>query len=171
MKKIKLTITLVALLTVLSIKPILDNVSNIFGTTEVSAATYPTKWVPMKNSAYKTTLKYKKASQAATGAVIAASVNKLKGPVKIITPTEAFFAATAGYVSSMYMQKNDVNVYYSFTFHYRELGKGRYDSNGNYMGNYQVKQTLKSYKNSARTKLINTSVSYKKTTSLIPWMY
>ena len=170
-KIIKATITVMALLAFLSITPGLENAPGEFGITTVSAATYPTKWTSMPNASYRTTLKYKKASQAATASVIAASIKKLGSPSKILTPKEAFLSATAGYVASMYNQRKDPNIYYSFTFHYRELGKGRFDSNGNYLGNYEVRQTLKSYKNSARTQLISTSTTTKKTTTLIPWLY
>lgn len=140
---IKVTITVMALLAFLSITPNLEGVPNELGITTVSAATYPTKWTPMPNSTYRTSLKYRKASTA----------------------------ATAGYVMSMYNQKNDPNVYYTFTFQYRQLSKGRYDSNGTYLGDYEIRQTLRSYKNSARTQLIYTSTTTQKTTTLMPWMF
>jgi hypothetical protein len=168
---IKVTITVMALLAFLSITPNLEGVPNELGITTVSAATYPTKWTPMPNSTYRTSLKYRKASTAATAAVIGTSINKLGAPVKILTPKQAFLAATAGYVMSMYNQKNDPNVYYTFTFQYRQLSKGRYDSNGTYLGDYEIRQTLRSYKNSARTQLIYTSTTTQKTTTLMPWMF
>ena len=153
----------------LSPMPILKNTPINHSLITVSAATYPTKWVKM--STHTANKKYARARDAATAAVIGASIKNLKSTPKILSPSSAFLSATAGFVKSLYNQRKDANVYYSITYHYRELGKGRYDSIGNYLGNYEVRQTLKSYKNSARTQLISANTTYTKTTTLMPWMY
>lgn len=120
--------------------------------------TYPTKWVYRKNDDIRTNKKIKAASKSALAAAITSMVT-----AKGIVPGQVVASATAAFGTYWYLNSDVENVYYYAKYYYRELGPGKFDSIGNFMGDYQIKKVEKISKNSDFSSGY-TEVSYKKST-------
>lgn len=59
----------------------------------------------------------------------------------------AVASAGIAYGGYYFVNTDEQPIYMKIAYAYRELGKGRFDMTGNYMGNYQIKRVIRTTKN------------------------
>ncbi len=126
--------------------------------------TYPTEWTQRFDATQYSSAKLKKASKA----ILAAAIIAAFGKTGLTSETFAKTIASA-LLSNFYVNSETQDVYYSYEVYYRELGPGKFDSIGNFLGDYQIKVVETTYSNVGMTKKISSNITYYKSTSIFYW--
>ncbi len=153
------------------LSPSIDFLSNgkrtALGTTEVSAATsYPTPWYPLNQYSYKTSGKFVKAGRTA---LVSVGITFIGGRTDIAVKEVCQVVATA-LLTQYFVNSDSKNIYYTVEYSYRALSKYKVLPNSTtVVGDYQIKKVVRSYSDSARTKLISTKQHIENSSSLTPW--
>ena len=85
---------------------------------------------------------------------------------KVYDPRAIGATAAAAYISYWFVNSDVSNVYYFGKYYYRQIGPGRFDSNGNFIGDYEIKQVMRTTKNKknsggqVNTKIVKSTVPY-----------
>ncbi|MEZ2661561.1 hypothetical protein [Aneurinibacillus aneurinilyticus] len=111
------------------------------------AATYPTAYVHMRGYDINTSKKFRAATKTALGAAVTEWA-KSKG---LASPYQIGVAAAAGFGLYYFIRADEENLYFAIKYYYRELGPGRFDGNGNFIGDYEIKKETRVTKNSDYT--------------------
>ena len=147
----------------------IDSTSSFSNNVEVQVQkTYPTSWVYMANYSYDTSAKLKKATKA----IVVASIVALF-PFKSES-FAAFADKVAGIVlgaagTQFFVNSDTQDTYYFVKYYYRETGPGRYDSIGNFLGDYEIMKTVSCFADYDLTKFISSQTTTKQSTILEPW--
>ena len=123
---------------------------------------YPTSWVHFKGYDVVTSKKFKKAGRQDFASAVSAVVVG-----KCLDPKGIGIAAAVGFGTYYFVNKDVENVYYNIKHYWRKEGPGKYDSAGNYIGNYKIKRYCITKKKGAKKG--QKSTAYRKTTQLIPF--
>ncbi|MGG1663395.1 hypothetical protein [Brevibacillus sp. NRS-1366] len=112
-----------------------------------AAASYPTAYVHMKAHDIQKNKKFTAALKTALGAAVIewAKNGGLPDPRKISV------AAVGGFGVYYFVQTDTENLYFSIKYYYRELSAGKFDMNGNFVGDYEIKKEIRVTKNSDYT--------------------
>ena len=87
---------------------------------------------------------------------------------KTPNPKVAIVAAVAAYGTYFFVNADEEDIYVKIDYYYREVGPGRFDSAGTFIGDYEIKKTTRVTKNSNYTGgTLNTQVE--SSTILEPW--
>lgn len=108
---------------------------------------YPTEWYHVKTWDRRTNKRFIKATKTAFAAGVTSWVFGWAIGAKEIGKRAAAAFGTYYFVNN---EKSE-NVYYSTKHYYRILGPGRFDSNGNHMGDYHLKRVDRTTKSSNHT--------------------
>lgn len=145
--------------------PTEENISkfNNYKSNKISTrATYPTGWTNMPQYSIGRSKKFTKASKSAFATTLGLWL-------KTQTSSWESLAATAAIsYGTYYFLNTDVEDVYTFiNYKYRELGVGKFDSWGNYMGNYEIHKFERVTKSSNNTGG-QTKTSTQKSTIITP---
>lgn len=111
-----------------------------------TSTSYPTSWTHMGNyDVYSS----KKLTCATKTAFSAALTNFLTGKTPSVQGIIA--SAVAAYGTYWFVNSSTEDVYYLAQYYYREMGPGFFDSNGTFIGDYQIKKFDRTTKNSNYT--------------------
>lgn len=111
------------------------------------STTYPTPYTHMKNYDVYTSKKFQAATKVALGAaVVEWAKNKF-----IPDPYKISMAAIGGFAVYYFVNTDTENLYFYISYHYRELGAGFFDGNGNFIGDYEILKEIICTKNSNYT--------------------
>lgn len=70
---------------------------------------------------------------------------------KVSDPKIIVTAAVAAFGTYWFVNIEEEDVYYFAQYYYRETGPGRFDINGNFLGDYEIKKVERTTKNSNNT--------------------
>ncbi|GEM_PF-4366903 len=166
LKKIILSFLVMALVTITLPFPSVSNAAVIDNQvfTVTANKTYPTEWVQRFDATQYSSAKLKKASKSVLAAAIVAAFGKAG-----LTSEKFATAIASALLSQFYVNGDTQDVYYSYEVYYRELGPGKYDSIGNFLGDYQIKVVETTYSDVWMTKEISSNITYYKSTSIYYW--
>lgn len=129
-----------------------------------AAASYPTPYVHMKTHDINTSKKFRAAVKTALGAAVVEWA-KAGG---IPDPRRVGVAAVGGFGVYYFVATDTENLYFAIKYYYRELSAGKFDMNGNFIGDYEIKKEIRVTKNSNYTGG-NLEVDVRKSTIIDPW--
>lgn len=89
---------------------------------------------------------YNKKFQKAAKTALATTITAWAGGVKV--PQALVGTFVSAYFSYWFVESDTVNVYTSVLYYYRENGPGRFDSWGNFIGDYRIKKVTRITTNS-----------------------
>ncbi|WP_232773598.1 hypothetical protein [Brevibacillus sp. AF8] len=114
-----------------------------FKTSLKAAASYPTPYVHMKTHDIYTSKKFKAAVKTALGAAVVewAKAGGLPDPRRVGV------AAAGGFGVYYFVSSDTENLYFAIKYFYRELSAGKFDMNGNFIGDYEIKKEIRVTKN------------------------
>lgn len=126
-------------------------------------AKYPTSWVSMKSfnvdaDGSRTFKRSTKASLISTLGTWLASFGSLTGLARNFV--NSFF-------TDLFLNSDQEIIVYKSRYYYRETGPGRFDSNGNFMGDYEIKKEERVYSKRDGS-LESTEITIKESTILDP---
>lgn len=108
-----------------------------------ASKTYPTSWIHMKANDIVKSKKFTAATKPAFVTAFTAFA------INITISWQELVAVGVGGFGGYYFVNYDTEDLYTFiSYHYRELGPGRFDMNGNFMGDYEIKKKMRVTKNS-----------------------
>ncbi len=108
------------------------------------AVSYPTPYVHMKSYDINTSKKF----IAATKTALAAAVIEWAKNGGLPDPRKISVAAAGGFGAYYFINTDTENLYFAIKYFYRELGPGSFDSNGNFIGDYEIKKEIRVTKKS-----------------------
>jgi len=111
-----------------------------------AASSYPTAWVHEPLYDVETSKKFQKATKSAFAAAFFAWVG-----AETLNPKAIAKAAAAAYATYYFVESDEEDIYLQIKYYYRETGPGRFDYNGNFMGDYQIKKVARTTLNSDYT--------------------
>ncbi|MCE5173727.1 hypothetical protein LQV63_31375 [Paenibacillus profundus] len=145
---------------------LLISASQITPSTERSIsvfASYPTPYVHNKTYDIVRTEKFTAATKTAFSLTFAAWAKK------ITTSWQELLAVAVGGFGGYYFVNSEKEDLYTFIkYYYRELGPGRFDMNGNLLGDYEIKKEMRVTKNSNGTGG-SFGTDIRKSTVVDPW--
>ncbi|MGG4456858.1 hypothetical protein ABEX29_00980 [Brevibacillus porteri] len=110
-----------------------------------AAVSYPTPYVHMKLNDYTASDRFKVATKIALASA-AVEFAKNKG---MPDPRKIGVAAAGGFGIYYFLAPiNPEHLYFYIKYSYRELGPGKFDMNGTFIGDYQIKKEIRVTKNS-----------------------
>ncbi|WCF11528.1 hypothetical protein NDS46_31720 (plasmid) [Paenibacillus thiaminolyticus] len=126
-------------------------------------ASYPTPWVHNKTHDIVRSKKFTGATKTAFSAAFAVWAKD------ITTSWQELLAVAVGGFGGYYFINTDEEDLYTFIkYYYRELGPGRFDMIGNFLGDYEIKKEMRVTKNSNGTGgSFDTDI--RKSTTVDPW--
>lgn len=126
-------------------------------------ASYPNPYVHNKLYDIVRSEKFTAATKTAFSAAFAVWAKK------ITTSWQELLAVAVGGFGGYYFINTDKEDLYTFIkYYYRELGPGRFDMNGNFLGDYEIKKEMRVTKNSNGTGgSFDTDI--RKSTVVDPW--
>ncbi|GEC90312.1 MULTISPECIES: hypothetical protein [Brevibacillus] len=129
-----------------------------------AAVSYPTPYVHMKLHDIKTSQKF----IAATKTALAAAVIEWAKNKGVPDPRKIGVAAAGGFAAYYFINTDKEDLYFYIKYSYRELSAGKFDMNGNFIGDYEIKKEIRVTKNSNYTGG-NLEVDVRKSSILDPW--
>lgn len=66
-------------------------------------------------------------------------------------PYKISIAAAGGFGAYYFINTSVENLYFAIKYYYRELGPGKFDMNGTFIGDYQIRKEIRVTKNSNYT--------------------
>ncbi|MGG1067283.1 hypothetical protein ABHN04_24430 [Brevibacillus parabrevis] len=129
-----------------------------------AAASYPTAYVHMKTNDINTSKKFRAAVKTALGAAVVEWAKNGGLP----DPRRVGVAAVGGFGVYYFVATDTENLYFSIKYYYRELSAGKFDMNGNFIGDYEIKKEIRVTKNSNYSGG-NLEVDVRKSTIIDPW--
>lgn len=142
---------------------LLGSTSQITPFAETVFASYPTSWVHQKLSDIVKSQKFEAATKTAFAATFAVFAKK------ITTSWQELLAVAVGGFGGYYFINSEKEDLYTFIkYYYRETGPGRFDMNGNFLGDYEIKKEMRVTKNSDGTGG-STGNDIRKSTVVDPW--
>ncbi|QDX90941.1 hypothetical protein EEL30_00205 (plasmid) [Brevibacillus laterosporus] len=109
----------------------------------VAATSYPTSWVHMRAHDVTKSKKFTAATKTAFVATFTAWARN------ITISWKELVAVAAGGFSGYYFVTSDTEDLYTFIkYYYREVGPGKFDMNGYFIGDYEIKKGMRVTKNS-----------------------
>lgn len=108
-------------------------------------AAYPTEWVSMPQYSVYTSKHFKAATATALSTLLTAWLGTTTSIARLI----AIFVT--GYGTTCFILSDEDDIYYSKTYSYREVGPGKFDSAGTFIGDYQIARVDRTTTNSNYT--------------------
>ncbi len=127
------------------LNPSPENIAKANKNLESMATSYPTQWVPMPQYDVYSSKRLRAASKGAFEALLLGWIGGASSTARLIA------LVVAGYGFEYFNNVDEENLYYSTKYSYREVGPGRFDSIGNFMGDYQLSKVERVTKNSNYT--------------------
>ncbi|GED59612.1 hypothetical protein ABER61_26565 [Brevibacillus formosus] len=116
-----------------------------FNSIAKAAVSYPTPYVHMKLNDYTASDRFK----AATKIALASATVEWAKNKGLPDPRKIGVAAAGGFGIYYFLAPiNPEHLYFYIKYSYRELGPGKFDMNGNFIGDYEIKKEIRVTKNS-----------------------
>ncbi|RCX20703.1 hypothetical protein DFP94_103436 [Fontibacillus phaseoli] len=113
----------------------------------IAAISYPTPYIHMRNHDIYDSQKFKAARKAAlAAAVVEWAKNKF-----LPDPWKISIAAAGGFGIYYFVNTDVEDLYFYIKYSYREKGPGFFDSNGTFIGDYEILKEIRTTKNSNYT--------------------
>ncbi len=138
----------------------IEKANEILNSTVLTRASYPTSWYPMNGFSYTTSKKFQKASESG---FLGTLVGWLGG-ITSVTRLGAIFVAS--FFGELWQSRDEEDIIYQSHYEYREIGSGRFDSNGQFYGEYEIRKTERLISEKGYTSSIQT---IKESTILDAW--
>ncbi|MBB6670047.1 hypothetical protein H7C19_05025 [Cohnella nanjingensis] len=140
------------------------NAANPNARTAIAAVSYPTPYTHMKQYDIFRSKKFEAASKTALAAAV---IEWAKGGF-LPNPYKISVTAAGGFAVYYFLNTEKEDLYFAIKYYYREFGPGRFDSNGNFYGDYDVKKEIRVTKNSDYTGG-NVETEVQQGTIIEPW--
>lgn len=109
-------------------------------------ATYPTSWTHMKAYDLSISKRFKQATQSAFITALTAWLGDTTSKARVLAG-----AASGVYLTYYFVDDDTEDIYYHTKYSYREVGPGRFDAMGNFLGDYEIKKEERTTKNSTNS--------------------